>query len=152
MLKNDIKHILRQKQTGFFCKHKKARLSFFTFSWCRSTPRLISRLSATPWRYRSEFRSLVHCWFRWPSRWGEGKGFRTPSCLQGSAYAFTEGNNSFKDSVKDHSRSLDQTLLPPIRDLHLMAFPFFLGLSQREKEDLVPFPSVLYDAPRVDIT
>ena len=27
MLKNDIKHILRQKQTGFFCKHKKAALS-----------------------------------------------------------------------------------------------------------------------------
>ena len=27
VLKNDIKHILRQKQTGFFCKHKKAALS-----------------------------------------------------------------------------------------------------------------------------
>ena len=27
MLKNDIKHLLRQKQTGFFCKHKKAALS-----------------------------------------------------------------------------------------------------------------------------
>ena len=29
VLKNDIKHILRQKQTGFFCKHKKAALSTF---------------------------------------------------------------------------------------------------------------------------
>ena len=29
MLKNNIKHILRQKQTGFFCKHKKAALSMF---------------------------------------------------------------------------------------------------------------------------
>ena len=27
VLKNNIKHILRQKQTGFFCKHKKAALS-----------------------------------------------------------------------------------------------------------------------------
>ena len=27
MLKNDIKHLLRQKQMGFFCKHKKAALS-----------------------------------------------------------------------------------------------------------------------------
>ena len=27
VLKNDIKHLLRQKQTGFFCKHKKAALS-----------------------------------------------------------------------------------------------------------------------------
>ena len=27
MLKNNIKHILRQKQKGFFCRHKKAALS-----------------------------------------------------------------------------------------------------------------------------
>ena len=24
VLKNDIKHLLRQKQSGFFCKHEKA--------------------------------------------------------------------------------------------------------------------------------
>lgn len=39
-----------------------------------------------PWKYRDEFRNSTHRWFRWSSRWREGKGFRTPSCLQGSAY------------------------------------------------------------------
>lgn len=56
--------------------------------------------------------------------------------------AFTEGN-SFKDSVMDRISGPDSPLTISRRSSN--------GLSQRQKEDLEPFP-ILYDAPGADVT
>ena len=57
--------------------------------------------------------------------------------------AFTEGNNSFKDSAMDHISGPDPPSTISRRSSN--------GLSQRPKEDPEPFP-ILYDAPGADVT
>ena len=57
--------------------------------------------------------------------------------------AFTEGNNSFKDSVMECISKPDSPSTISRRSSN--------GLSQRKKEDLEPFP-ILYDAPGADVT
>ena len=55
----------------------------------------------------------------------------------------TEGNNSFKDSAIDRISGPDSPFSVSRRSSN--------GLSQRQKEDLEPFP-ILYDAPGADVT
>ena len=57
--------------------------------------------------------------------------------------AFTEGNNSFKDSVMARIPGPDSPLTISRRSSN--------GLSQRQEEDQEPFP-ILYDAPGADVT
>lgn len=57
--------------------------------------------------------------------------------------AFTEGNNSFKDSVMDRIPGPDSPSTISRRSSN--------GVEKRQKEDLEPFP-IPYDAPGADVT
>jgi proton-coupled amino acid transporter len=57
--------------------------------------------------------------------------------------AFTEGNNSFKDSAMGRISRPNSPSTISRRSSN--------GLSQRQKEDLEPFP-IPYDAPGADVT